>query len=130
MVLQSTSLAKGGDVFLLDMGDPVRIKYVAEQMISLSGLTLKNSLNPSGDIEIKVTGLRRGEKLYEELLIDSDSLPTEHPLIFKAVENFIEYEKLSKILKKLEICLSNQELVSSIEYVSLLVPEWKSQIYK
>ena len=130
LVLQSTSLAKGGDVFLLDMGDPVRIKYVAEQMISLSGLTLKNSLNPSGDIEIKVTGLRRGEKLYEELLIDSDSLPTEHPLIFKAVENFIEYEKLSKILKKLEICLSNQELVSSLEYVSLLVPEWKSQIYK
>ena len=71
LVLQSSFLANGGEVFLLDMGEPVLIKNLAEQMISLSGLSIKNKKNPNGDIEIKYTGLKDGEKLYEELLIDS-----------------------------------------------------------
>jgi len=129
LVLQSASLAKGGDVFLLDMGKPVYIKYIAEQMIYLSGLTVKDKSNPNGDIEIKVIGLRDGEKLYEELLIDSDSIPTKHPLIFRAEENYIQFEKLLQVLKKLEESLEEQNLEKSLEYVSLLVPEWKSKTY-
>ena len=84
LVLQSLSLAKGGDLFLLDMGEPMLIKKLAEQMIILSGKSIKNSDNPNGDIEIKLIGLRPGEKLYEELLIDAESLPTSHPLIFQS----------------------------------------------
>ena len=129
LVLQAVSLAKGGDVFLLDMGKPVSIKEVAKQMISLSGLTLKDSSNPDGDIEILVTGLRTGEKLFEELLIDSDSLRTKHPLIFKANESFIKFSELMPIIEKLEKSLLNQELNESLSLVSELVPEWKSELY-
>tara|TARA_Y100000589_G_C27194081_1_gene646020 strand:- start:1425 stop:3320 length:1896 start_codon:yes stop_codon:yes gene_type:complete len=129
LVLQSASLAKGGDVFLLDMGKPVKIKDIAEQMISLSGLTLKNESNPNGDIEIKVIGLRKGEKLFEELLIESDSLPTEHPLIFRAKENHMDFDKLMPALQKLEFNLINQDLEESLKCVSYLVPEWKSKTF-
>ena len=130
LVLQASSLAKGGDVFLLDMGKPIEIKKIAEQMISLSGLTLKNASNPDGDIEISITGLRSGEKLYEELLIENDSLSTEHPLIFKAKENFIGIKKLNKILNFLENDIYEQNLKNAIKAVSDLVPEWESKIYK
>ena len=86
LVLQAAGLAKGGEVFVLDMGEPVRIYDLAQQMVTLSGLQLKDDANPDGDIEIKCTGLRPGEKLYEELLIDADVQPTEHPLICCAQE--------------------------------------------
>ena len=86
LVLQAAVLAEGGDVFLLDMGEPVRIKDLAEQMVRLSGLTVRDAYHPNGDIEIVCTGLRPGEKLYEELLIDADSEPTSHPLIYRARE--------------------------------------------
>ena len=98
-------------------------------MISLSGLTLKDSSNPDGDIEILITGLRTGEKLFEELLIDSDSLRTKHPLIFRANESFIKYSELIPIIEKLEKSLLNQELNESLSLVSELVPEWKSELY-
>ena len=71
LVLQAAGLATGGEVFVLDMGEPVRIQDLAEQMVKLSGLQLKDLSNPDGDIEIQCTGLRPGEKLYEELLIDA-----------------------------------------------------------
>ena len=87
LVLQSSVLAQGGDVFLLDMGEPVRIKALAEQMVRLSGLSLRDAAHPDGDIEIVCTGLRPGEKLYEELLIDAESQPTAHPLIYRADGN-------------------------------------------
>ena len=74
LVLQASVLAEGGDVLLLDMGEPVRIRALAEQMVRLSGLSLRDATNPAGDIEIVCTGLRPGEKLYEELLIDAESL--------------------------------------------------------
>jgi len=130
LVMQASSLAKGGDVFLLDMGKPIKIKKIAEQMISLSGLTVKNISNPNGDIEIITTGLRLGEKLYEELLISSDSIATEHPLIFKAKEKFIQFEKLNLILEKLLKACYEQNLNNSLNYVSELVPEWDSKLYK
>ena len=89
LVLQSCVLAQGGDVFLLDMGEPVRIKELAEQMVRLSGLSVRDGDHPDGEIEIVCTGLRPGEKLYEELLIEAESQPTAHPLIYRAEERSI-----------------------------------------
>ena len=102
LVIQASVLAIGGDVFLLDMGDPVRILDLATQMINLSGLTVRDSLNPDGDIEILCTGLRPGEKLFEELLIDAAALPTSHPLIFRANEDSLPADVLWKIMDQLE----------------------------
>jgi len=88
LVIQAGSMARGGEVFLLDMGERVRILDLAKLMISLSGLSLKSEDNPNGDIEILFTGLRPGEKLYEELLIDGVSAPADHPKILSANEAF------------------------------------------
>ena len=126
LVIHSSSLAKGGDLFLLDMGNPVEIKKIAEQMISLSGLTLKNSANPKGDIEIVITGLRPGEKLYEELLIENNSLKTKHPLIYRAKEKFIKYSELNPLIDELEKSCCNQDLKNTFRIVSKIVPEWVS----
>ena len=125
LVLHTALLSDGGDVFLLDMGEPVRIKHLAEQMIRLSGLTIKDQRNPSGDIEIVCTGLRPGEKLYEELLIDAKSLPTLHPLIFRAQESFLPYSELIPKLNALESSLATHDIDLSLSILSKLVPEWK-----
>ena len=128
LVLQASSLSTGRDVFLLDMGEPVRIKTLAEEMIRLSGLTVKNAANPSGDIEIVVTSLRPGEKLYEELLIDAKSLPTSHPLIFRAVENSIQPDVLWPLINLMESAIINQDVQSALDILSRLVPEWHSGV--
>ena len=86
LVIQSAVLAEGGEVFLLDMGEPVKIYDLAKQMILINGLSLKDKNNSDGDIEITISGIRPGEKLFEELLITSKSIPTRHPLIFKGNE--------------------------------------------
>ena len=130
LVLHASVLAKGGEVFLLDMGDPVPIKDLAEEMIKLSGLTIKNKDNPNGDIEIRITGLRAGEKLFEELLIDGDSEKTSHPLIFKANESMINYESLIPILDELVHFLEKYSTEKVFKIVKLLVPEWKSDLIK
>ncbi len=128
LVIQASSLAKGGEVFLLDMGEPVRILSLAQQMVALSGLTIKNEQNPNGDIEIVFTGLRPGEKLYEELLIDNNSKLTSHPLIFKAEENFIPYDNLVIKIKKLEQSLLNLDLEESLSLLQDIVPEWERSL--
>ncbi|WP_042504130.1 polysaccharide biosynthesis protein [Parasynechococcus marenigrum] len=125
LVLQAATLAEGGDVFLLDMGEPVRIKDLAEQMVRLSGLSLRNAHNPNGDIEIVCTGLRPGEKLYEELLIEAESQTTDHPLIFRATERSIHPRDLWPRLDQLEEALKIQNKEKSLEILSELVPEWK-----
>ena len=102
LVIQSSVLSQGGDIFLLDMGDPVKIYDLAKQMVNLSGLSIKNKNNIEGDIEIIFTGLRPGEKLYEELLIDAEAEKTDHPLIFKAKENFIIMDEIIPKLKNLK----------------------------
>ena len=94
LVIQAGAMADGGEVFLLDMGESVKIYDLAVKMINFSGLQLKDEKNPNGDIEIIITGLRPGEKLYEELLIEDNSLPTKHPKIFKAQENFVPWNQL------------------------------------
>lgn len=106
LVIQAGAMAKGGDVFVLDMGQPVKIMNLARRMVELSGLTVKDEQNPEGDIEITVTGLRPGEKLYEELLIGDNPKPTVHPRIMKAHEEFIPWAEFEVQLTALEMALN------------------------
>lgn len=106
LVIQAGAMAKGGDVFVLDMGQPVKIMDLARRMIELSGLTIKDEQNPDGDIDIEITGLRPGEKLYEELLIGDNPKPTSHSRIVKAHEEFIPWSELEGKLKALEVALN------------------------
>jgi FlaA1/EpsC-like NDP-sugar epimerase len=102
LVIQAGAMAEGGDVFVLDMGESVKIVDLAHRMIELSGLSLKDEANPEGDIAIEVRGLRPGEKLYEELLIGGDPRSTAHPRIMKAHEAFLEFAELTPLLNQLE----------------------------
>ena len=107
LVIQAGSMAQGGDVFVLDMGKPVRIKDLAEKMIHLMGLTVKHDDNPEGDIEIQYTGLRPAEKLYEELLIGNNVMGTEHPMIMRAEEDLLAWTELQPVLDELwESCMA------------------------
>ena len=125
LVMQSSALAQGGEVFLLDMGEPVKIYDLACEMVKLSGLRVKVSDDDSNDIQIITTGLRPGEKLYEELLIDSKAEKTEHDLIFKASEKSIDFNILWPLLEELENQLKNQNLEEVFLILKKLVPEWK-----
>ncbi len=102
LVIQAGAMGKGGDVFVLDMGESVKIIDLARRMIQLTGLKEKNQENPNGDIEIKISGLRPGEKLYEELLIGDNVQKTTHPRIMTATEIMLDWDKLYPILKQLE----------------------------
>jgi FlaA1/EpsC-like NDP-sugar epimerase len=110
LVIQAGAMAKGGDVFVLDMGQPVKIMDLARRMVELSGLTLKDEQNPDGDIEVVVTGLRPGEKLYEELLIGDNPKPTVHPRIMKAHEEFIPWAEFEAKLTSLEVALNMNDV--------------------
>jgi FlaA1/EpsC-like NDP-sugar epimerase len=110
LVIQAGAMAKGGDVFVLDMGQPVKIMDLARRMVELSGLTVKDDQNPEGDIEIAVTGLRPGEKLYEELLIGDNPRPTVHPRIMKAHEEFIPWAEFEAKLSALEMALNANDV--------------------
>ncbi|MBX9959583.1 MAG: polysaccharide biosynthesis protein [Burkholderiaceae bacterium] len=101
LVLQAGAMAQGGEVFVLDMGEPVRILDLARRMVELSGLTVRDAANPQGDIEIAITGLRPGEKLYEELLIGDNPAPTGHPRIMKAHEDYLPWSELQLQLERL-----------------------------
>ena len=101
LVLQAGAMAKGGEVFVLDMGEPVRILDLAHRMVELSGLSVRDATNPQGDIEIAITGLRPGEKLYEELLIGDNPTPTGHPRIMKAHEDCLPWPELQLQLERL-----------------------------
>jgi FlaA1/EpsC-like NDP-sugar epimerase len=105
LVIQAGAMAKGGDVFVLDMGQSVKIIDLARRMVELSGLSVRDETNPDGDIEIEITGLRPGEKLYEELLIGDNPKPTPHPRIMKAHEDFIPWTDLEGSLGALLIAL-------------------------
>ena len=127
LVIQSSVLSKGGDIFLLDMGDPVKIYDLAKQMVNLSGLSIKNKNNIDGDIEIISTGLRPGEKLYEELLIDAEAEKTDHPLIFRAKENFISMDEIIPKLKNLKKNIDERNKDQALKILSELVKEWVNQ---
>ena len=102
LVIQAGALGQGGDVFVLDMGEPIRILDLAKRMIHLSGLEIKDEDHPAGEIEISFTGLRPGEKLYEELLIGDNVSETSHPRIMRAEEQIIPWVELEKMLDTLE----------------------------
>jgi FlaA1/EpsC-like NDP-sugar epimerase len=102
LVLQAGAMASGGEVFVLDMGEPVKIIDLARRMVELSGLKVRDAANPDGDVEIKVTGLRPGEKLYEELLIGDNPTPTAHPRIMKAHEDYLAWPDLEAQLHALQ----------------------------
>jgi FlaA1/EpsC-like NDP-sugar epimerase len=125
LVLQAAVLARGGDLFLLDMGEPVRILDLAKQMVRLSGLSLRDAQHPQGDIEIVCTGLRPGEKLYEELLIDAESEPTTHPLIYRATERAIPPEQLWPQIEAMEAAIRRQDAPAALDLLAQLVPEWQ-----
>jgi len=107
LVIQASALAQGGEVFLLDMGEPVRIFDLARRMIHLSGLTVRDDEHPDGDLEIQFTGLRSGEKLREELLIGTNDLPTEHPMIRRAREQSLPWPTVQDCLERLAAASRN-----------------------
>ena len=125
LVLQAGNMAKGGEVFVLDMGDPVKIVDLAKKMIYLSGFTVRDFEHTDGDIEIKFTGLRPGEKLYEELLIGDNPHQTEHPRIMKANEKFIQLSELKPKLALLSDCIRSGEVEQAILLLQELVREYK-----
>jgi FlaA1/EpsC-like NDP-sugar epimerase len=109
LVIQAGAMAEGGEVFVLDMGEPVRIMDLARRMVRLSGLTLRDDQNPKGDIDIVISGLRPGEKLYEELLIGNDPQPTPHRRIMRARELFVGWEQLHGILMDLQDVVDHED---------------------
>ena len=126
-MIQAGAMAKGGDVFFLNMGEPVKIIDLAERMVELSGLSLRNQQNPDGDIEIEITELRPGEKLYEELLIGDKPEPTSHQSIMKAHETFLGWNKLKNEIKKLSVALNANDILSVRHLIEGLVAEYQPE---
>lgn len=126
LVIQASAMAKGGEVFVLDMGEPVKIAELARSMIRLSGLSVRDADNPDGDVEILETGLRPGEKLYEELLIGNNPEQTMHPRIMHAREGQLLWPELDAALKRLDaaICQTG-DAISALQVISSLVPEFE-----
>ena len=122
-MLQAATIAQGGDLFLLDMGEPVRIKDLAEQMVRLSGLSLRDARNPDGDIEIICTGLRP-ERNVRGALIEAESEPTKHPLIYRARERALPPHELWPRINALEELIAAQDVNAALALLVELVPEW------
>ncbi len=129
LLIASSNLSQGGEIFLLDMGEPVKIYDLAKYLIKLSGQTLKDSENINGDVEIIVSGLRPGEKLFEELLIDGVSEKTIHPLIFRANERFDNKNQFSSLIKQLELAVYDQNEELSLKLLSKMVVNWKKRTH-
>ncbi len=128
LLLQSVTMSVGGDLFLLDMGEPVKIYHLAKQMIELSGFSVRDENNLKGDIEIVYEGIRDGEKLYEELLINAKSINTDHPLIYRAIEKFIPFDELMEIISDLKIAIEDNNTSKVIRLITKAVPELKSNL--
>ncbi|WP_223293962.1 polysaccharide biosynthesis protein [Pelodictyon phaeoclathratiforme] len=128
LVIQAGAMASPGDLHLLEMGDPVKIIDLARKMVELSGLTIRDHENPEGDIEIRVTGLRPGEKLYEELLIGNHSSPSANPRIFKAKEHFIPWSELQEELEQLTTAIHSNDIKSIKKILKKIVPEYSPGI--
>ena len=127
LVIQAGAMASGGDVFVLDMGQPVRIMDLAQRMVELSGLSVRNATNTHGDIEIQLTGLRPGEKLYEELLIGDNPLPTKHPRIMKANEDYLPMAELVPLLRTLTLALNVNDVPLIRSLLKEMVPGYQPE---
>jgi len=124
LVIQAGTMAKGGEVFLLDMGEPVRIMDLARNIIHFSGLLVRDEENPAGDIEIAEVGLRPGEKLYEELLIGGQVEQTLHPLIMKADEPSLGWKEMEKEMASLELACTERRTDKAIAILKRAVPDF------
>jgi len=125
LVIQAGAMAKGGDVFVLDMGRPVRIDDLARRMINLMGLTIRDAANPEGDIEIQYTGLRAAEKLFEELLIGSNIAGTDHPMILRAMEHSLPWDRMQQLLNELLIALASFDCRRAVALLCESVVEYR-----
>jgi len=125
LVIQAGAMGTGGDVFVLDMGQPVRIYDLAKRMVELSGLVLKDELHPDGDIDIAITGLRPGEKLFEELLIGDNPQPTQHPRIMKANEDFMPWHMLQLQLDEINTAVQTNDVSKIRSLLQSLVPGYQ-----
>ena len=126
LVIQAGAMARGGDVFVLNMGEPVKIAELARRMVELSGLSVRDEANPDGDIEIVVTGLRPGEKLYEELMLGDHPQPTMHPKIQRAQDPFIPWHDLEVDLETLKILVSHNNVEMILAVLQKLVGDYRS----
>ena len=124
LVIQAGSMAEGGDVFVLDMGKPVRIGDLARRMIHLAGLTVRDEKNPEGDIEISYTGLRPAEKLYEELLIGNNVTGTEHPMILRAIEHSLPWDRVQELLNEIMAAMSRFDCPRTLALLNDVVAEY------
>jgi FlaA1/EpsC-like NDP-sugar epimerase len=125
LVIQAGSMGSGGDVFVLDMGSPVRIADLARRMIQLAGYAIRDDKNPDGDIEIRFTGLRPAEKLFEELLIGKNVTGTEHPRILRAMEQSLTWEQMRHVLDELATCVTRYDCERAREILLHAVPEYQ-----
>jgi FlaA1/EpsC-like NDP-sugar epimerase len=125
LVIQAGSMASGGDVFVLDMGQPVRIDELARRMVNLMGLTVRDSNHPDGDIEIRYTGLRSAEKLFEELLIGNNVGGTQHPMIMRAMEKSLPWSQMREILDRLSAAIESFDCRQVVELLREAVPEYQ-----
>jgi FlaA1/EpsC-like NDP-sugar epimerase len=125
LVIQAGSMAEGGDVFVLDMGKPVRIGDLARRMINLMGLTVRDEEHPEGDIEIRYTGLRPAEKLFEELLIGNNVTGTQHPMILRAIEHSLPWEKVQTQLDEILVAMNRFDCQRALQLLSDVVVEYK-----
>ena len=127
LVIQAGAMGQGGDVFVLDMGEPIRIVDLAKRMIHLSGLEIKNKVHPEGEIEINFTGLRPGEKLYEELLIGDNVSETSHKRIMRAQEAIIPWSELDKMLANLALATKSDDFEQVRAILQLAVSGFSPQ---
>ena len=125
LVLQAGAMAKGGDVFVLDMGKPIRIADLARRMVNLAGLTVRDEARPDGDIEIRFTGLRPAEKLYEELLIGNNVSGTGHPMIMRAMEHSLPWDQVQQLLNDLLIAMGQFDVRTACELLQRAVQEYR-----
>jgi len=121
LVIQAGAMAKGGEVFVLDMGEPVRIDDLARNMIRLAGRSVRDAANPHGDIEIIYTGVRPGEKLYEELFIQSAPAPTAHPTIGLGAEPFLPWPELEPQLSRLRAAVDQHDQAAVRQIIAHLM---------
>src|SRR5580704_5611519 len=126
LVIQAGSMATGGDVFVLDMGRPVRIDDLARRMINLMGLSVRDADNPDGDIEIEYTGLRTAEKLFEELLIGTNVAGTDHPMIMRAMEHHMAWAKMELVLNELLVALASFDCHRALALLGEAVAEYQA----
>jgi len=125
LVIQAGSMAVGGDVFVLDMGRPVRIDDLARRMVNLMGLSVRDANNAEGDIEIVYTGLRSAEKLFEELLIGGNVTKTDHPMIMRAIEHSLPWSRMAEILDDLRMAAAQSDCREVLNLLREAVAEYR-----